>query len=168
MRRAIYPGSFDPPHNGHLDVIRRACRLFDEVIVAVAFNERKTTLFSAEDRVHLLKESTGDLPNLRVAHFHGLLVQFARSQEAVALIRGLRAVTDFEFELQMSLMNRKMDPQLETIFLTPAEQATYLSSRIIKEIAMLGGEIDDFVPSCVSAALRRKFHPGQASEGKQS
>lgn len=166
MRRAIYPGSFDPPHNGHLDVIRRACRLFDEVIVAVAFNERKTTLFSAEERVALLRESMPDLPNVSVRFFPGLLVEFAQEQGAVALVRGLRAVSDFEFELQMSLMNRKLSPELETIFLTPAEQATYLSSRIVKEIALLGGAVDDFVPSCVAAALRTKYRERPSGEGK--
>lgn len=157
MRRAIYPGSFDPPHNGHLDVVRRAAHLFDEVIVAVAYNERKTALFSPAERVEMLTECTRDLSNVKVASFHGLLVQFAREQEAAALIRGLRAVSDFEFELQMSLMNRKLEPKLETLFLTPTEQVTYLSSRIVKEIALLGGEVGDFVPPFVAAALQAKL-----------
>ncbi len=157
MRRAIYPGSFDPPHNGHLDVLRRAARLFDEVVIAVAFNEAKAALFSVEERVAMLTESTRDLQNVRVAHFHGLLVEFARQREAIALVRGLRAVTDFEFELQMSLMNRKLVPEIETVFLTPVEQSTYLSSRIVKEIALLGGEVTDFVPPCVASALREKI-----------
>ena len=157
MRRVIYPGSFDPPHNGHLDVLRRAARLFDEVIIAVAYNERKSAFFSVEERVTMLTESTRDIPNVRVAHFHGLLVEFAREREAMALVRGLRAVSDFEFELQMSLMNRKLVPTLETIFLTPVEQSTYLSSRIIKEIALLGGEVDEFVPPFVANALRAKI-----------
>ena len=159
IRRAIYPGSFDPPHNGHLDVVRRAARLFDELIVAVAFNERKTTLFSPEERVAMLQQCTADLPNVRVTSFHGLLVEFARQNDAVAVIRGLRAVTDFEFELQMSLMNRKLDPVLETLFLAPVEQWTYLSSRIVKEIAVLGGDVREFVPPYIvetlSAKLRR-------------
>lgn len=157
MRRAIYPGSFDPPHNGHLDVLRRAARLFDEVIVAVAFNEQKATLFTVEERVAMLGECTRDLPNIRVASFHGLLVEFAVKEGAIALIRGLRAVSDFEFELQMSLMNRKLIPTIETLFLTPIEQSTYLSSRIVKEIAMLGGAVNDFVPPCVAQALRVKL-----------
>jgi pantetheine-phosphate adenylyltransferase len=157
MRRAIYPGSFDPPHNGHLDVVRRAARLFDEVVVAVAFNEQKSTLFTPQERVVMLAECTRDLENVRVASFHGLLVHFAQQESAAALSRGLRAVTDFEFELQMSLMNRKLQPTLETLFLTPVEQYTYLSSRIIKEIALLGGEIDEFVPPFVAATLREKL-----------
>src|SRR5215213_9304596 len=156
MRRAIYPGSFDPPHNGHLDVLRRAARLFDEVIVAVAFNDQKRALLTASERVSLLEQCAKDLPNVRVARFDGLLVEFVRQQQAQVVIRGLRAVSDFEFEFQMALMNRKLDPTVETIFLTPIEQFTYLSSRIIKEITMLGGAIEEFVPTCVAAALRGK------------
>jgi pantetheine-phosphate adenylyltransferase len=159
MRRAIYPGSFDPPHNGHLDVLRRAARLFDEVIVAVAWNEQKRALFSAAERVALLGECARELGNVRVATFPGLLVDFARAAQAGAVIRGLRAVSDFEFEFQMALMNRKLEPALETVFLTPVEQYTYLSSRLVKEIAQLGGAVGDFVPPCVAAALREKFPP---------
>jgi pantetheine-phosphate adenylyltransferase len=157
MRRAIYPGSFDPPHNGHLDVLRRASRLFDEVIVAVAFNDQKNTLFSSEERIGLLGECARELGNVRVASFHGLLVNFALEQQAGAVIRGLRAVSDFEFEFQMALMNRKLEPTLETIFLTPVEHYTYLSSRLVKEIAQLGGAVGDFVPPCVATALRTRF-----------
>jgi pantetheine-phosphate adenylyltransferase len=157
MRRAIYPGSFDPPHNGHLDVLRRAAHLFDEVIVAIAFNEQKSSLFSGQERHLLLSECVGDLPNVKVAQFDGLLVEFAVQHRADAVIRGLRAVSDFEFEFQMALMNRKLEPTLETVFLTPVEQFTYLSSRLVKEIAMLGGKVDEFVPSCVASALRAKF-----------
>ena len=160
MRRAIYPGSFDPPHNGHLDVLRRAARLFDEVIVAVAFNEQKQPFLAASERVTLLKQCAVDLPNIRVAQFDGLLVEFVRQQEAQVVIRGLRAVSDFEFEFQMALMNRKLDPRIETVFLTPVEQFTYLSSRIIKEITMLGGAIGEFVPPCVAEALRGKSRVG--------
>jgi pantetheine-phosphate adenylyltransferase len=156
MRRAIYPGSFDPPHNGHIDVLRRASRLFDEVIVAVAFNDQKRAFLSATERVDLLKQCAGDLPNVRVASFDGLLIEFVRQQEAGVVIRGLRAISDFEFEFQMALMNRKLDSTVETVFLTPIEQFTYLSSRIIKEITMLGGAIEEFVPPCVAAALRGK------------
>lgn len=157
MRRAIYPGSFDPPHNGHIDVLRRAAQLFDEVIVAVAYNEQKATFFTPQERVDMLAQSAADLPNVRALSFHGLLVELAREQGAIALVRGLRAVSDFEFEMQMSLMNRKLMPTLETVFLTPIEQATYLSSRIVKEIALLGGAVEEFVPPCVAAALRAKL-----------
>jgi pantetheine-phosphate adenylyltransferase len=157
MRRAIYPGSFDPPHNGHLDVLRRAARLFDEVIVAIAFNDQKRSLFSVEERLLLLSECVGDLRNVKVVEFEGLLVEFAVHHKADAVIRGLRAVSDFEFEFQMALMNRKLEPTLETVFLTPIEQFTYLSSRLVKEIAMLGGKVNEFVPPCVASALRAKF-----------
>lgn len=157
MRRAIYPGSFDPPHNGHLDVLRRAARLFDEVVVAIAFNEQKSSLFSGDERRLLLEECVGDLPNVKISQFDGLLVEFALHHQADAVIRGLRAISDFEFEFQMALMNRKLEPTLETIFLTPIEQFTYLSSRLVKEIAMLGGKVDEFVPPCVSRALHAKF-----------
>lgn len=157
MRRAIYPGSFDPLTNGHLDVLQRATRLFDEVIVAVAFNDQKRGLFSKAERVSLLEETAGKLERVVVAGFDGLLVDFARAQGACAVVRGLRAVSDFEFEFQMALMNRKLAPEVETIFLTPTEENTYLSSRIVKEIARLGGSVEAFVPRAVMAALREKF-----------
>ncbi len=157
MRRAIYPGSFDPITNGHLDVIQRAAKLFDEVIVAVAFNEQKRSLFPVEERVALIRENVAPFPNVRVARFDGLLVEFARAQGASAVVRGLRAVSDFEFEFQMALMNRKLEPEIETIFMMPAEKYTYLSSRIVKEIGRLGGNVDVFVPESVAAALRQKF-----------
>ena len=159
MRRAIYPGSFDPVTNGHLDVIQRAGRLFDEVVVAVALNDQKRTLFSADERVELLRNAAEGIVHLRIVRFDGLLMDFAREMEASAVIRGLRAVSDFEFEFQMALMNRKLEPNVETIFLMPAENYTYLSSRIVKEIARLGGKVDAFVPTSVAAALRRKFAP---------
>ncbi len=157
MRRAIYPGSFDPITNGHLDVIERARKLFDEVVVAVAHNDEKQPLFSLHDRLDLLGETAGKLDNVRIAEFEGLLVEFARRQEAGAVIRGLRAISDFEFEFQMALMNRKLASAVETIFLMPKEEYTYLSSRIVKEIARLGGDISGFVPACVAKALTRKF-----------
>jgi pantetheine-phosphate adenylyltransferase len=157
MRRAIYPGSFDPVTNGHLDVIERARKLFDEVVVAVAHNDEKQPLFSLKDRLDLLRETAGKIDNVRIAEFEGLLVEFARKEEAGAVIRGLRAVSDFEFEFQMALMNRKLDAEVETIFLMPKEEYTYLSSRIVKEIARLGGDVSGFVPACVAKALRRKF-----------
>lgn len=157
MRIAIYPGSFDPTTNGHLDVVQRAAHLFDEVIMAVAFNDQKKPLFDIETRVALLKECTAHLPRVRVVRFDGLLVDLVRQEKAVAVIRGLRAVSDFEFEFQMALMNRKLEPSMETIFLTPKEDYTYLSSRIVKEIARHSGDITSFVPAPVAAALRAKF-----------
>jgi pantetheine-phosphate adenylyltransferase len=157
MRRAIYPGSFDPVTNGHLDVIERARKLFDEVVVAVAHNDEKQPLFSLKNRLDLLRETAGKIDNVRIAEFEGLLVGFARKEEAGAVIRGLRAISDFEFEFQMALMNRKLDAEVETIFLMPKEEYTYLSSRIVKEIARLGGDVSGFVPACVAKALRRKF-----------
>ncbi len=157
MRRAIYPGSFDPITAGHLDVIHRAAKLFDELVVAVALNDQKHGMFTADERVALIREVTADCGNIRVASFDGLLVEFARGENAVAVVRGLRAISDFEFEFQMALMNRKLDPSIETIFLTPREEYTYLSSRIVKEIARLGGNVEAFVPPSVARALREKF-----------
>lgn len=157
MRRAIYPGSFDPITKGHLDVIQRAARMFDEVVVAVAFNDQKKSLFAAEDRVAMIENAVGKQSNIRVTHFSGLLVDFAKEQQAVAVVRGLRAISDFEFEFQMALMNRKLEPTIETIFLTPREEYTYLSSRIVKEIARLGGNVDAFVPPSVAEALKARF-----------
>jgi len=157
MRRAIYPGSFDPATNGHLDVIERARKLFDEVIVAVAHNDEKQPLFSLDERLDLLRQTVGEIDNVRIAEFKGLLVEFAKEEKARAVIRGLRAVSDFEFEFQMALMNRKLDAAAETIFLMPKEEYTYLSSRIVKEIARLGGDVSSFVPTCVAKALTTKF-----------
>ena len=157
MRRAIYPGSFDPITAGHLDVIHRAAKLFDELIVAVAFNDQKQSMFTADERMALIRESTAGVANIRVACFDGLLVEFAKGESALAVVRGLRAISDFEFEFQMALMNRKLDATIETIFLTPREEYTYLSSRIVKEIARLGGNVEAFVPPSVARALREKF-----------
>lgn len=157
MRRAIYPGSFDPTTNGHLDLIGRAVRMFDEVIVAVAANSQKNPLFTPAERVSILREHTAQYPSVRVTEMQGLLVDFAQKEGAVAIVRGLRAVSDFEFEFQMALMNRKLAPKVETIFLMPREDYTYLSSRIVKEIARLGGDVSSFVPPPVEAALKAKF-----------
>jgi len=156
MRRAIYPGSFDPITNGHLDVLQRAAGLFDELIVAVAQDNAKQSLFTLEERVELLIGATEHIPNLRVMPFQGLLVDFAKQQSAVALVRGLRAVSDFEFEFQLALMNRKLEPNLETMFLMPREELTYISSRLVKEISRLGGNVNQFVPPHVVAALKKK------------
>jgi pantetheine-phosphate adenylyltransferase len=157
MRRAIYPGSFDPVTNGHLDIIERARKLFDEVIVAVAHNEQKQGLFSLAERLRLLRETIGTQDHVRVASFDGLLVEFAVQEQAVAVVRGLRAISDFEFEFQMALMNRQLETRVETIFLMPKEEYTYLSSRIVKEIARLGGDMSKFVPKTVARALSKKF-----------
>jgi pantetheine-phosphate adenylyltransferase len=157
IRRAIYPGSFDPVTNGHLDVIDRARKLFDEVIVAVAHNDQKQPLFTLEERLAFLQGTIGNLDKVEIAPLNGLLVDFAVTRKATAVIRGLRAVSDFEFEFQMALMNRKLEATVETIFLMPKEEYTYLSSRIVKEIARLGGNVEEFLPAKVAAALRAKF-----------
>jgi len=157
MKRAIYPGSFDPVTNGHLDVVERARKLFDEVIVAVAHNDEKQPLFSLEERLELLKQTVGKIDKVRIGKFDGLLVEFARSEKASAVIRGLRAVSDFEFEFQMALMNRKLESTVETIFLMPKEEYTYLSSRLVKEIGRLGGDVSKFVPAVVVTALEKKL-----------
>lgn len=160
MRRAIYPGSFDPVTNGHLDIIQRGTRIFEEVIVAVAHNGKKQGLFSIEERLELLAQTAGKIPGVKVSTFNGLLVDYARATGATTVIRGLRAVSDFEFEFQMALMNRKMEPEVDTIFLMPGEEYTYLSSSIVREIARLGGNVGCFVPESVELALRNK-HRGK-------
>jgi pantetheine-phosphate adenylyltransferase len=157
LRCAIYPGSFDPVTNGHLDVVERARKLFDQVIVAVAHNDEKQPLFTLDERVKLLKSTIGNAENVEVAPLDGLLVNFAVERKASAVIRGLRAISDFEFEFQMALMNRKLEAKVETIFLMPKEEYTYLSSRIVKEIARLGGNVETFVPAPVATALKAKL-----------
>jgi len=160
MKRAIYPGSFDPVTFGHIDVIGRALRLFDEVIVAVAPSEGKSPLFPVVERLELIRASLPGETRLAVKQFDGLLVDFVKEEKAAAVIRGLRAVSDFEFEFQMALMNRRLAPDVETIFLMPKEDYSYISSRIVKEVARLGGDVSGVVPAPVAAALRQKF--GQA------
>ena len=159
MRTAIYPGSFDPPTNGHLDVVQRAAKLFDRVIVAVAKNEGKHPLFTFKERLALVKESVKDLPNVEADAFDGLLVDYVVAKNARAIVRGLRAVSDFEFEFQLALMNRKLNENVETIFMMPKDTYTFLSSRIVKEIARLGGDVSPFVPSHVKTALVKKLKP---------
>lgn len=160
MRIAIYPGSFDPLTNGHLDVVQRAAKLFDRVIVAVAKNESKHPLFTLEERQALAKKAVAHLPNVQTDSFDGLLVEYAESRKASAIVRGLRAVSDFEFEFQLALMNRKLDGTIETIFMMPKDTYTFLSSRIVKEIAWLGGDVSAFVPAHVQTALRKKLRRG--------
>jgi pantetheine-phosphate adenylyltransferase len=155
-RTAVFPGSFDPLTNGHVDIIERATRIFDRVIVAVAINAEKTPLFSVDERVAVIREVFRDNLTVQVDTFNGLLVEYARRQGASALIRGLRAVSDFEYEFQMALMNRRLNHDLETVFLMPDEKYTYTSSRLIKEVFMLGGEVSGLVPPVVEERLRNK------------
>src|SRR4051812_41795924 len=157
MRTAIYPGSFDPLTNGHLDVLQRATKLFDRVIVAVAKSESKQPLFTLEERVIMVKGAIGHLPQVVVDSFDGLLVKYVEDRSAQAVVRGLRAVSDFEFEFQLALMNRKLNERIETIFMMPKDTYTFLSSRIVKEIARLGGDVSAFVPAHVQAALKGRF-----------
>jgi pantetheine-phosphate adenylyltransferase len=157
MRTAIYPGSFDPITNGHLDLVHRATKLFDRVIVAVAINESKKPLFTLKERITLVKRSLADSPKVEVDSFDGLLVNYVEKQGGQAIIRGLRAVSDFEFEFQLALMNRKLNGEVETIFMMPKDTYTFLSSRIVKEIARLGGDVSSFVPKPVQRALAAKL-----------
>ena len=157
MRTVIYPGSFDPLTNGHLDVVERASKLFDRVIVAVAANADKQPMFTQAERKRQITAAVKPMKNVEVAAFQGLLVDFAEAHQAQAIIRGLRAVSDFEFEFQLALMNRKLREEIETIFMMPRESYTFLSSRLVKEIAGLGGEIGAFVPTNVERALKRKL-----------
>jgi pantetheine-phosphate adenylyltransferase len=160
MRTAIYPGSFDPLTNGHFDVVQRAAKLFDRVIVAVAKNEGKKPLFSLQERLALVKEATGGMPNVEADALEGLLVDYVVQKKAQVIVRGLRAVSDFEFEFQLALMNRKLNENIETIFMMPKDTYTFLSSRIVKEIAQLGGDVSPFVMPNVQLALRQKLKPG--------
>jgi pantetheine-phosphate adenylyltransferase len=156
-RTAIYPGSFDPLTNGHLDVIQRAAKLFDRVVIAVAENEGKHPLFTQAERVTLVKKAVAKLPNVETDSFSTLLVEYVAARKAQAIVRGLRAVSDFEFEFQLALMNRKLDEKIETIFMMPKDTYTFLSSRIVKEIARLGGDVQPFVPPHVQLALKKKL-----------
>ena len=158
MLRAIYPGSFDPVTFGHLDIIKRSSRLVDELIVGVLNNKAKSPLFSVEERVRMLEEVTGDIPNIRIVPFGGLLVDFARRAEAGMVIRGLRAITDFEYELQMAQTNHKMAPEIETAFLTTNLEYSYLSSTYtVKEVAAFGGDISQFVPKLIADRITEKI-----------
>ena len=157
MRLAIYPGSFDPITNGHIDIINRATLLFDKVIVAVAMNISKKPLFSVADRMKMIKKATAELESVSVDSFSGLLVNYANQKGACAVIRGLRAVSDFEFELQMALVNRKLSEKLITVFLMPHERYTYLNSSIVKEVARFGGDISCLVPKFVMDKLKERY-----------
>lgn len=157
FKRAIYPGTFDPVTNGHTDLIQRAANLFEEVLVGVAANTSKQPLFNLEERVTLVQEVTRHLPNVTVVGFTGLLADFAREKEAEVLVRGLRAVADFEYEFQLASMNRRLHPDLETVFLTPSEENSFISSTLVREVALHGGEVGQFTDPKVADALRQKF-----------
>jgi pantetheine-phosphate adenylyltransferase len=156
---AIYPGSFDPPTNGHLDLVERGSKIFDELIVAVLRNSEKTPLFSIGERRNMLEELTSGFKNVSVDVFDGLTVHYAARVKASAMLRGIRALSDYEYELQMALMNRKLRPELETVFMMPAEKYSYLSSRLVREVARLGGDISKLVPEIVEQRLREKLDP---------
>ena len=160
MATVVYPGSFDPITNGHADLIQRAARLFGQVIVGVARNISKHPLFSLDERIDLVRAAIGELPNVRVMPIDGLLVDFVTSQNAQVILRGLRAVSDFEYEFQLATMNRHLRPQIETIFLTPAEQHSFISSSLVKEVARFGGDVSVFLHPTVAAALRERIAAG--------
>lgn len=159
MPKVIYPGTFDPITNGHVDLVQRATKMFDEVIIAVANSSKKNPLFSLDERIQLAEQSTAHLGNVRVMGFDILLADFARSQGATVLLRGLRAVSDFEYEFQLADMNRRLAPEIESVFLTPSNDLSYISSSLIREIASLDGDVSEFVPPLVSDALKKKFNP---------
>jgi pantetheine-phosphate adenylyltransferase len=163
MRIAIYPGTFDPITNGHIDIVQRAREIFDRVIVAVACTTPKNPLFSAGERVEMISEIMARFKNVEVDRFEGLLVRYARSRKATAIVRGLRAVSDFEYEFQMALTNRKLDGKIATVFLMPHEKYTYLNSSIVREIALLGGDVGEFVP----AGVRRRLAAKKNSMGRK-
>lgn len=156
-KRAVYPGTFDPVTNGHIDLIKRSLSIFDELIVAVVETTSKSTMFDIEERVYFIKEAIKNLKNVRVEAFDGLLVEYAKENKCQVIVRGLRAVADFEYEFQMALMNRKLANTIDMIYLMPSEIYTYISSTIIKEVASLGGDISPFVPAIVEKALKNKY-----------
>ena len=165
-RLAIFPGSFDPLTNGHVDIVLRSARLFERILVAVLVNPDKRPLFTAAQRVTIIREVFREYPNVDVDTFDGLLVDYARQRRASAIIRGIRAVSDFEFEFQMALMNRHLEPSLETVFMMPAEQYTYLSSRLIKEVFSLGGTVTGLVPAAVEQWMTRRQDQGHPGQGR--
>ena len=157
MTLAVFPGSFDPLTNGHVDIITRGVRLFDRIIVAILVNAEKSPLFTMAERVEITRAVFRDLPNVEVDTFEGLLVDYVQRRHAQVIVRGLRAVSDFEYEFQMALMNRRLNGRIETVFMMPAEQYSYISSRLIKEVFSLGGKVDGLVPALVEDRLRRKL-----------
>ena len=158
MKRIGYPGTFDPIHNGHLDIARKAAGLFDELILVVAVNQEKSPLFNDKERVELIKESLYDVKNVKVDTFNGLVVDFVRSTDSVAIIRGLRHVSDFEFEFQMAMMNFNLNPNVKSLFMMPDGKYIHLNSTVIKDVARLGGDISDYVPKCVQDALYKHYN----------
>jgi len=164
MRRAIYPGSFDPLTNGHLDIIERGCKLFDEIIIGILVNPDKLPFFTIEERHEMINEILGEISQghctVRVDSFRGLLVNYAVAQEANAIVRGIRAISDYEYELQMALMNRRLEPSIETVFMMPAEKYSYVSSRLVKEVFQLGGEIAGLVPPLIENRMKEKMNKG--------
>jgi pantetheine-phosphate adenylyltransferase len=156
---AIYPGSFDPPTNGHLDLIERGSKIFEELVVAILRNSEKSPMFSVAERLEMLRNLTADLNNVRLDTFDGLMVEYAKSIEATCVLRGIRAISDYEYELQMALMNRKLEPTLETDFMMPADKYSYVSSRLVREVAQAGGPVKGLVPEIVEQKLREKLDP---------
>jgi pantetheine-phosphate adenylyltransferase len=158
--KALYPGTFDPPTNGHVDLIQRGAKIFDQLTVAILVNPVKNPLFTVEERVEMLREVTGSIGNVSIATFDGLMVEFARKQEATAVLRGIRAISDYEYEFQMALMNRRLAPEIETVFLQPAGRYSFVSSRMVKEVFSFGGDVTGLVPPNVLKRLRERINNG--------
>jgi pantetheine-phosphate adenylyltransferase len=156
---AVYPGSFDPPTNGHLDLIERGSKMFEQLVVAILRNSEKTPMFSLAERLEMLRQLTADWSNVRIDTFDGLMVEYAKSIDAMCVLRGIRAISDYEYELQMALMNRKLEPTLETVFMMPADKYSYVSSRLVREVAQAGGPVKGLVPEVVEQKLREKLDP---------
>jgi pantetheine-phosphate adenylyltransferase len=165
---AIYPGSFDPPTNGHLDLIERGANIFEELVVAILRNPEKSPMFSVGERRGMLQELTANLSNVRIATFDGLMVEYAKSLDATCILRGIRAISDYEYELQMALMNRKLEPTLETVFMMPADKYSYVSSRLVREVAQAGGPVKGLVPDAVEQKLREKIGPKGTKRKKKT